>query len=44
MTGVAISGPMQGTQLQVVDHSIYFWFAWASFYPETLIYEIPEQG
>jgi len=44
MTGVATSGPLQGTQLQAVEHSIYFWFAWAAFYPETLIYEVPEQG
>ncbi|MCL5986727.1 MAG: DUF3179 domain-containing protein [Actinobacteria bacterium] len=43
MTGVATSGPLQGAQLQTVEHSIYFWFAWAAFYPETLIYEVPEE-
>jgi len=44
MTGVATSGSLQGTQLHAVEHSVYFWFAWAAFYPETLIYEVPEQG
>ena len=43
ITGIATSGPLQGTQLQIVEHSVYFWFAWAAFYPETLIYEVPEQ-
>ena len=44
MTGTVTSGPLQGTQLQAIEHSVYFWFAWAAFYPETLIYEVPEQG
>lgn len=37
--GEAISGPMQGTQLEPVRQTyVAFWFAWALFQPETTLY------
>ncbi|GAB4323810.1 MAG: DUF3179 domain-containing protein [Dehalococcoidia bacterium] len=38
VTGVAIDGPLAGTQLEAVTHTSHFWFAWAAFYPETEIW------
>lgn len=37
--GEAIAGPMEGKMLTPVVHGTHFWFAWAAFKPETLIYE-----
>lgn len=37
--GEAISGPLEGEQLEVGDSFISYWFAWAAFYPETQIWE-----
>jgi hypothetical protein len=39
LTGEAISGPHEGTNLQQAnDRSPMFWFAWAEFNPDTEIY------
>ncbi|MBT4303213.1 MAG: DUF3179 domain-containing protein [Actinobacteria bacterium] len=35
--GQATAGPLQGTQLQAVEHVDTFWFAWGAFRPETRI-------
>lgn len=37
LTGRAVSGPLEGTRLDPVQHGDYFWFAWAAFRPETEI-------
>lgn len=36
--GIALTGPLQGEQLEQVVANNYFWFAWAAFKPETRIY------
>ncbi|MGE0161293.1 MAG: DUF3179 domain-containing protein [Gemmatimonadales bacterium] len=38
-SGRAISGPLQGTQLEEVAHGNHFWFAWGVFRPETRIFD-----
>ena len=35
--GRAVSGPMQGTELEPVLHANHFWFAWSVFRPETRV-------
>ena len=34
-TGLAISGPLKGSQLEPLVYSISFWFSWVAFYPDT---------
>ncbi len=36
--GSATSGELAGTQLQAINAFPHFWFAWAAFYPDTLLY------
>lgn len=36
--GVAISGSLQGEQLQRLSISPGFWFEWVAFHPQTLVY------
>ena len=36
--GQAVSGPLAGRALTPVVHGNHFWFAWAAFAPETLVY------
>jgi hypothetical protein len=36
--GQAIAGPLAGAQLVPIVHGDHFWFAWAAFKPDTLIY------
>ena len=36
--GRAVSGPLEGKQLEPVFHTNHFWFAWVAFSPDTLIY------
>lgn len=36
--GVAISGPLKGSQLQRLGFSPGFWFEWVAFYPDTDLY------
>jgi hypothetical protein len=35
LVGVAVSGELEGTQLEPVIHAAHFWFASAVFRPET---------
>jgi hypothetical protein len=37
--GEAIDGPMTGERLTKIVHGEHFWFAWAAFKPDTLIYQ-----
>ena len=37
--GKAIDGPLTGERLTKIVHSDHFWFAWAAFKPDTLIYQ-----
>ena len=37
--GQAISGELQGSRLNEVLHGDHFWFAWAAFKPDTVIYQ-----
>jgi len=39
ITGKAVSGPMQGEQLERLNYGDYFAFAWMVFYPDTDLYE-----
>lgn len=36
--GQATSGPLAGKQLTPIVHGDHFWFSWAAFRPDTLIY------
>ena len=36
--GSATSGELAGAQLQAINAFPHFWFAWAAFYPDTLLY------
>ena len=36
--GQAIDGPLAGSSLAPIVHGDHFWFAWAAFKPETIIY------
>ena len=36
--GTATAGELAGTQLRALDAFPHFWFAWAAFYPDTLLY------
>ncbi len=36
--GVAIDGPLAGTQLDRIKSTTVFWFGWADFHPDTLVY------
>ncbi len=38
VTGLAVDGPLAGTQLESVVHGDHFWFAWAAFEPDTKIW------
>jgi hypothetical protein len=38
LLGRAVDGPLSGEQLQTVQHRNDFWFAWASFFPDALVY------
>jgi hypothetical protein len=40
LSGLALAGPLQGTQLTSLPHHDTFWFAWAAFVPpDTLVEE-----
>jgi hypothetical protein len=36
--GKAISGPLNGKNLQQIPYDIGFWFEWVAFYPSTVTY------
>jgi hypothetical protein len=37
--GQAVAGPLAGEELQPIIHADHFWFSWAAFKPDTVIYE-----
>ena len=37
--GQGIEGPLTGEQLEAIIHGDHFWFSWAAFKPDTLLYE-----
>jgi hypothetical protein len=37
--GAAIEGPLAGKQLTPIIHADHFWFSWAAFRPDTIIYQ-----
>jgi hypothetical protein len=39
VSGDAVSGPLEGTSLERIEHLDTFWFAWSSFQPETELIE-----
>jgi hypothetical protein len=39
VTGFAVQGPLAGQQLQFVIAINHFWFSWAAFKPDTVIYQ-----
>ena len=39
IVGEAISGPLSSTSLTPIVHANHFWFAWAAFKPQTLLYQ-----
>ena len=38
IVGHAISGPLQGQRLTPIIHGDHFWFSWAAFRPDTILY------
>ena len=38
-TGKAVSGPLEGKELQKAPFLASFWFAWTDFHPDTELYE-----
>jgi hypothetical protein len=36
--GRAVDGPLKGARLEPVVHGNHFWFAWAAFKPDTVVY------
>jgi hypothetical protein len=40
VAGQGIEGPLAGETLDKVVAGDHFWFSWAAFWPDTLIYEI----
>jgi hypothetical protein len=37
--GQAIDGPLAGEELEPIVHGDHFWFSWAAFKPDTIIYQ-----
>lgn len=37
-TGLALEGPLAGSQLQAVKYTAAFWFGWKDWYPGTTVY------
>ncbi len=42
--GQAIDGPLAGEQLTPIVHGDHFWFSWAAFKPDTIIYSGEGEG
>jgi hypothetical protein len=40
--GQATGGSLTGTQLTPIVHGDHFWFSWAAFKPDTIIYGLEE--
>lgn len=39
IVGQAVAGELEGQQLTRIIHADHFWFSWAAFRPDTIIYE-----
>jgi len=39
LLGLAIDGPLAGTQMATTVHRNEFWFAWIAFFPDAAVYE-----
>ena len=39
ISGEATSGPLEGTQLERVEHLDTFWFSWSTYQPDTTLIE-----
>lgn len=39
IVGHAVDGELAGTQLEPIIHGDHFWFSWAAFKPDTIIYQ-----
>ncbi len=39
ITGEAVDGPLAGSQLERLEHLDTFWFAWATYQPDTVLVE-----
>ena len=37
--GQATDGPLAGESLTPIIHGDHFWFAWAAFEPDTIVYQ-----
>jgi len=40
--GQATDGPLAGKRLPPIVHGDHFWFAWAAFKPDTIVYQVKE--
>ena len=38
LLGEAVAGPSKGAKLEAVVHGNHFWFSWAVFKPDTIVY------
>jgi hypothetical protein len=39
IVGQAVEGPLAGQELEPIVHGDHFWFSWAAFKPDTIIYQ-----
>ena len=39
ISGEAISGPLEGSSLDRVEHLDTFWFSWSTYQPDTVLIE-----
>lgn len=39
IVGQAVAGPLAGTQLEPIVHGDHFWFSWAAFKPDTIVFQ-----
>ena len=44
LTGVAIDGPLNGTELERVKSVASFWFGWVDFHPDTIVYGLDQDA
>ena len=42
LSGIALSGPMEGQRLTPIKSTTSFWFGWKDFHPETAVYGLAE--
>ena len=41
-TGTSISGPLEGTQLTQIPITYAFWFGWADYHPDSMVYSLEQ--